>query len=122
MAATIAVFEAFQKRAIWTLGESNGSSQDIVNTFVAGQGGDMSRWDYFMLLSTGSTVEVFASWDGTIWSSAMALVDLGAASSTPVLASVSTHLMAFQGCFRYLKVTAGGTNTDFVMIASSLTE
>ena len=120
MAVTIATRNAVGKRIIWTAGAADGAAQNVIDTSVLG--GDMSRWDYFNLMTTGGTAVVHTSQDGVVWSAPLSLADLGSISTAPVLATIATHMMGFQGCYKFIRVQSVGALTDLQMTASSLTE
>ncbi len=96
------------------------------NSYTAGAGNvclesnDLLRWTMFTIMSRlgGFTVEV--SLDGTNWCSAHALSDLGAATTTPVLAGVAGKCYGFGGVFKKIRVKQdGGTQVqDLTVLAS----
>lgn len=87
---------------------------------------DISRYDTFTFASTAGAVAVFATLDGTnFMTSAMAMEDLGAASTTgSVLVTVTAaeRIYRIRGSFQSLQFQQSGATgvTAFTLLCSKL--
>lgn len=75
--------------------------------------GDVSSCDQFMLMSTDGAVDVFASLDGTNFSSvALSLQDFGAVSLDPVQVTAADRIYGFAGTYSKLRVDQNGATAS----------
>lgn len=66
-------------------------------------------YDVFLLMSTAGAMDVFASLDGTNYStSALSLADLGAISTDPVVVTAAGRLYGFRGKYQGIRVLQNG--------------
>jgi hypothetical protein len=74
------------------------------------QTGDVSAYDEFMLMhTTAGALDVFPSLDGTNYATApLSLIDLGAATSDPVLVTSASRIFAFYGTYAAIRVLQNG--------------
>jgi hypothetical protein len=70
--------------------------------------GDIMRFDGCMLMSTDGAVDVEGSLDGTNFSAALSLQDVGATSSDPVLVTAADRMYFVPGWYRFLRVRQNG--------------
>lgn len=78
-------------------------------------------FDTFLLLSATGAVDVQVSLDGTNWSSAISLADLGAVTNDPVVVTAAGRLFGFRGKFAKVRVLQnGGTAADCTMICGTM--
>lgn len=75
--------------------------------------GDLSRFDACVLMSTDGAVDVYASLDGTNFStSALSLEDKGATSLDPVLQTAADRVYGFVGKFLFIRVLQVGATAS----------
>jgi hypothetical protein len=71
--------------------------------------GRMNSYDTFMLESTVGAVDVQVTLDGTNWTTAaLAMTDLGAITSDPVLVTVAGRMYGFKGKYQQIRVLQNG--------------
>lgn len=71
--------------------------------------GDLARFDACVLMSTAGTVDVYASLDGTNFSTAaLSLEDKGSTSLDPVLQAAPNRIYGFVGKFAFIRVLQVG--------------
>lgn len=75
--------------------------------------GDLSRFDACVIMSTDGAVDVYASLDGTNYStSALSLEDKGATSLDPVLQTAADRVYGFVGKFLFIRVLQVGATAS----------
>jgi hypothetical protein len=87
------------------------------------QTNDVQRHSIFFLLSTAGAMDVFVSLDGTNYATAaLSLIDDGAITQDPVLATVANRVYAFRGIFRKIRVlqNGGAAVANGTLLAGSL--
>ena len=101
-------------------GDRAGAAEVIIDTSVVdASGGEVSKYDYFTLLSVGGTVAVEGSHDAANWAPIF-MVNLSSGSTTPVAASVDGDMMGFSGIYPYVRVTSASAVTALTMAAGIL--
>lgn len=87
---------------------SGTNDNDIVIDF-GGANDTIDDFDTYQLMSTTGAMDVFVSLDGTNYSTApLALSDLGAVSSDPVIVTVANRVYGFRGKYRAVRVRQNG--------------
>ena len=84
---------------------SGTNDNDVVIDFD----GTIDDFDTYQLMSTAGAMDVFVSLDGTNYSTApLALSDLGAVSSDPVVVTAANRVYGFRGKYRAVRVRQNG--------------
>lgn len=79
---------------------------------------DASRWDVFQLMNVSGVCDVIVTLDGTNWSSAISLSDLGGVSLDPVIVTAEDRMYGFAGKFKAIRVLqASGVAVTSVSLA-----
>jgi hypothetical protein len=88
---------------VWTGGSGVNTTDVVIQTK------DSMRYDQHQLMSTAGAMQVFVSLDGTNFTTApLSLIDQGAITSAPVLATVAGRLYGFVGYFAAIQVQQVG--------------
>lgn len=81
----------------------------VNDTDTVVQTDDISRYDSFLLQTTGGAVNVFVTLDGVNYStSPLSLQDMGATSTNPVLLTAANRTYGFRGKFSHIRVKQTG--------------
>lgn len=91
------------------VGNQVGVAGTADNSVIIDWHNSLDTFDTFMLMSTAGAMDVFASLDGTNYTTAaIALSDQGATSPDPVIVTAAGRMYGFKGKYKALRVLQNG--------------